>query len=114
MVTSFHPDVELIPPGRGRAGIGFEAVYRGREGVRRFVQQWKSGFKQFRYEPREIADPGGAHFAVRVGMIGTPRGSDTEVRDEYGVIFTLKDGLVIRQENFYEWDEALAALADTG
>jgi ketosteroid isomerase-like protein len=109
--ASFHPEGEFIPPGRGEAGLGFDAVYRGPDGVAQFVQQWKSGFTRFRYEPREIADAGGATFAVRLGMIGTLRGADTEVRDEYGSVITLKDGQVFRQENFFDWNTALTALA---
>jgi ketosteroid isomerase-like protein len=108
--ASLHPDVEFVPPLRGTGGLGFDAVYRGPDGVERFVREWKSGFNPFRYEPREIADAGGASFAVRLGMIGTLRGADAEVREEYGTVITLKDGLVFRQENFRDWDSALAAL----
>jgi ketosteroid isomerase-like protein len=110
LVSALHPEAELIPPGRSQGGLGFAAVYHGPDGVREFVQQWKSGFSEWRYEPREIADGGGAHFAVRVGMIGTFAGSGGEVRDEYGTLYTLDDGLVRRMENFYEWEDALGAL----
>lgn len=111
MRSALHPGVEFIPPMRGTGGLGFDAVYRGPDGVERFVREWKSGFSQFRYEPREIADAGGASFAVRLGMIGTLRDADGEVREEYGTVIVLQDGLVLRQENFRDWDSALAALA---
>ncbi len=110
MRASLHVDVEFFPPDRGQAGLGFDAVYRGPDGVERFVREWKSGFRRFMYEPREIADAGGASFAVRLGMIGTLRGADTEVRDEYGIVITLKEGQVFRQENFRDWSTALTAL----
>jgi ketosteroid isomerase-like protein len=109
--ASLHPDVEFVPPERGTAGLGFDAVYRGPDGVERFVREWKSGFSPFRYEPREIADAGGPSFAVRLGMIGRLRGADAEVREEYGTVITLKDGLVFRQDNFRDWNSALAVLA---
>ncbi len=51
-----HPEVELIPPARDEDALGFDDVYRGPDGVERFIRQWKSGFNGFRYEPREIAD----------------------------------------------------------
>lgn len=108
--ASLDPAIEFYPPGRGEAGLGFDAVYRGPEGVVRFVKQWKSGFSQFRYEPREIADPGGRRFAFRLDMIGKALDSDLEVRDEYGVVVTFAEGRVIRQDNFYEWSEALEVL----
>jgi ketosteroid isomerase-like protein len=108
--ASLHPEIEFIPPGEGRAGIGFDAVYRGPDGVTRFTKQWKSGFTRFRYEPREIADAGGPRFAVRLGLLGTMRGSGAEVRDEYGTLVTLSGGLVLRQRNYFDWEEALEAL----
>jgi ketosteroid isomerase-like protein len=109
LLMSVHPDSELIPPGRGKSGLGFEPVYRGPEGMLAFLRQWKAGFHEFRYEPREIADPGGSRFAVRVGMIGTLT-AGSEIRDEYGIVYTMRDGLVGRMENFYDWEAALAAL----
>jgi hypothetical protein len=110
MRASLHAEVEFFPPERGRGGLGFDAVYRGADGVETFVREWKSGVSRFRYEPREIADAGGASFAVRLGMIGTLRGADTEVRDEYAIVVTLMDGQVFRQENFRDWSTALIAL----
>ena len=108
--SSQHPDCELVPPGEGRGGLGFDAVYRGPQGATSFIKQWKAGFTRFRYEPREIADPGGPLFAVRVDLIGTMRGSGTEVSDEYGAVIRLKDGLVYRTRNYYEWEAALEAI----
>jgi ketosteroid isomerase-like protein len=110
MRASVHPEGEFYPPSHGDAALGFDPVYRGPEGFVAFVQQWKSGFSAFTYEPREIADAG-ERFAVRLGMVGLLRGSDAEVREEYGTVITLKGGQVFRQENFRDWDAALDALA---
>jgi hypothetical protein len=38
------------------------------------------------------------------------RGSETEVEEEYGVVFVLRGGQVFRQINYYGWPEALDAL----
>jgi ketosteroid isomerase-like protein len=111
MRAPLDSEVEFYPPGRGRAGIGFDPVYRGPSGVTKFVKQWKSGFSRFRYEPREIADAGGPSFAIRLGMVGTMHGSDTELSEEYGTVLTLRGGRIIRQENFYDWSAALKALS---
>jgi ketosteroid isomerase-like protein len=111
MQAPLHPEVEFFPPERGRGGLGFDAVYRGPDGVAHFVSEWKSGFSRFTYEPREIADAGGDSFAVRLGMVGALRDAETEVRDEYGIVVTLKDGQIFRLENFRDWSTALAALA---
>jgi ketosteroid isomerase-like protein len=110
--SALHPEVELVPPNRDEPALGFDPVYHGPEGVERFIRQWKSGFNGFRYEPREVADAGGARFALRLGMIW-PLPGGTEVSDEYGVVFTLEDGLVRRQDSFRDWSDALAELTAT-
>ena len=96
-------DVELT-------SFDFDPEYHGPEGFKRFVTQWKSGFDYFRYEPREIADAGGAHFAFKVGVFGRFAGSGTELEDEWATVYTMKDGLTYRMVNEYEWETALATL----
>src|SRR5688572_33207525 len=44
MLVSYHPDVELIPPAPDETAMGFDPVYHGHDGVRRFLDAWKSGF----------------------------------------------------------------------
>jgi SnoaL-like protein len=109
-VSGVHPEAVLQPPGKGQGGLDFEPEYHGPEGARRFVVQWKSGFDYFRYEPREIADAGGAHFALKVGVFGRFAGSGTELADEWATVYTLKDGMAYRMQNEYEWENALATL----
>ncbi len=43
-----------------------------------------------------------------------PLPGGTEMSDEYGVVFTLEDGLVRRQDSFRDWSAALAALTASG
>jgi hypothetical protein len=112
MLANYHPEVALIPPNKGESALGFDPVYRGHEGVRRFFEQWKSGFGRHRYEAREIADAGGGRFALRFGLSGTIGDTDTDVQEEYGNVNTLEAGLLIRQDNFYEWREALSELSE--
>lgn len=110
MLVGYHPDVELIPPAPDESAMGFEPVYRGHDGVRRFLDTWKSGFGEHRYETREVADAGGAHFALRFGLAATFAGSRTEVKSELGSVNSFEDGLLIRQEHFRTWEETLDAL----
>ena len=108
--AAVHPEGVLQPPGKGMGGLDFDPEYHGPEGFTRFVTQWKAGFDYFRYETREIADAGGAHFAFKVGVFGRFAGGGSELADEWATIYTLKDGLVYRMVNEYEWETALAAL----
>jgi hypothetical protein len=110
LLVSHHPDVELIPPAPDESAMGFEPVYHGHDGVRRFLDAWKSGFGRHRYETREIADAGGARFALRFGLAATFADSRTEVQSELGSVNTFEDGLLVRQEHFRTWEETLDAL----
>ena len=110
MLATYHPDIEFIPPGHGEAADGFEGLYRGHEGVRQFILEWKAGFGRHTYTPREIADAGGNSFAFRFALAGTIGDTNIEVPGELGVVNTVEDGLLVRQEFFSEWDDALAAL----
>jgi ketosteroid isomerase-like protein len=115
MQVLFHPEVEIRPPTRpgsdaGVGAAGLQPVYRGRAGLREFLEDWKSGFGDFRYEPREIADAGDGRFAVRLDFVGTIAGTDTELREEAWTVYIVSDGLVVHNPTFYSWPEALAAL----
>ena len=109
MLVSYHPEVELIPPAPDESAM-FDPVYHGHEGVRRFIDAWKSGFSDHHYEMREIADAGGRHFALRFGMRARIADSQTEVTSELGSVNTFDDGLLVRQEHFRTWAETLEAL----
>ncbi|HEX6712509.1 MAG TPA: nuclear transport factor 2 family protein [Thermoleophilaceae bacterium] len=108
VLASYHPEAELLLP---EAEAGFEASYRGKAALRAFFEQWKSGFGAHRYEGREIADAGGGRFALRFLERATIAGSDAEVTNEMAAVVTVEDGMVVRQENFNDWSEALGALA---
>jgi hypothetical protein len=110
--AQMHPEGVLQPPGKGMGGLDFDPEYHGPEGAKRFITQWRASFDYFRYEPREIADAGGAHFAFKVGVFGRFAGGGTELADEWASVYTLKDGLAVRIQNEYEWENALAILEE--
>jgi hypothetical protein len=62
---------------------------------------------------REIADAGGGRFALRIQLSGTIGDTKTAVQVEYGNVNTLERGLLVRQEHFFSWRAAVAALSET-
>ena len=114
VLATYHPAIEMIPPGHGRSADGFDALYRGHERVRQFITEWKAGLGRHTYTPVEIADRGGDSFALRFTLAGTIGDSDVEVPGELGVVNTFERGLVLRQEYFFEWREPLSVLARAG
>ena len=65
---------------------------------------------ELRGEPEQVIDLGG-RFAQRVTHIAVGRSSRVEIRQTQGFIYYLSPrGLVARQEWYWTWEEALAAL----
>ena len=92
----------------GAARIDLAPVYRGHEGLRKLVDEWKAGFEQFRFEPREVFDSGGDRFGVLVEYHGQISGTVTHQLS--GNVFILRDGLGIRQDIYWDSEQAVEAL----
>ena len=86
-----------------RVSIWTRSIW-GREGLRKLLNDWRAGFDQFRFVPREVIDPGGDRFGVLVEQTGmvTHRLS--------GNVFILRDGLAIRQDIYWDSEQAVEAL----
>lgn len=103
----YEPGVELRLMG-GATRIDLDPVYWGHEGLRKVNNDWKAGFEQFRFEPREVIDPGGERFAALVDMHAETSGMVT--RQLTGFVFILRDGLAMRQDFYWDGEEAVDAL----
>jgi hypothetical protein len=57
-----------------------EPVYYDPEGYLKAVELWTAGFAEFRWELRELFDPGGDRFAARVELIDRGGASGLETR----------------------------------
>jgi ketosteroid isomerase-like protein len=107
-VGFYAADCELVPPPK-MVGLGQEPAH-GREGRIRFQERWTAEWGEFRFEPDEVIDFGDGR---RVMMIGRMRGSGLSsgatFDDQWGVLFTLSGGRVIREEVFFDHADALEA-----
>jgi hypothetical protein len=103
----FDPAAEIRLVG-GAARVDLDAVYWGREGLRKLLDDWRAGFEQFRFEPREVIDPGGDRFGVLVEYHGQISGVATHQLS--GNVFILRDGLAIRQDIYWDPEQAVEAL----
>ena len=97
----YRPSVDLIPP-------DFETVYYGEEGYRRFWRLWLEAFDDIRWDPEEILDLGGKAL-VRTRQSAHGSGSGVAVSEPVYQLFTFRRGLVIRQEDFLDRQQALEA-----
>jgi hypothetical protein len=107
MCVFFDPAAEIRLVG-GAARIDLDPVYRGYEGLRKMVDDWKAGFEQISFEPREVIDSGGDRFGVLVEHHAQISGTIT--RQLTGNVFVLGDGLAIRQDIYWDAEQVVEAL----
>jgi ketosteroid isomerase-like protein len=103
----FDPAAEIRLVG-GAARIDLDPVYRGHAGLRKLLADWKAGFEQFRFEPREVIDSGGDRFGVLVEYHGQISGTATH--QVTGNVFILRDGLAVRQDIYWDSEQVAEAL----
>jgi ketosteroid isomerase-like protein len=97
-----HPEVEWTTREDG-------LTYRGREAVRDAFERWLESFDAYSYEVRRSIDCGGDEVLV-VGLeVGTGAMSGAEVRSVRYDLFTIRDGMIVRRQEFYDENEALEA-----
>jgi ketosteroid isomerase-like protein len=100
-VYEYRPSRDLMPPDQ-------EAVFYGREGYLRLWRYWLDAFGDIRWEPEEILDFGDS-FLVTTQQRGRGSGSGVIVSKPVFQLFTVRDGLIVRQEDFLDRSEALEA-----
>jgi ketosteroid isomerase-like protein len=88
------------------AGLG---THEGTAEIRRFFEDWLDAYEEFEVQLEEILDLGnGVAFAVVVQR-GRPVGSSGRVQLRYATTSILVDGMIARQTNHSDSDEARAA-----
>ena len=84
-----------------RMRLDLEASYRGRDGVRAFIQSYQDAFGDLTYEPQWIVDLGGDVFVMLLhqSLRGRASGASVEQVSAHRVEF--HDGLIVREEVFF-------------
>jgi ketosteroid isomerase-like protein len=85
-----------------------ELPTQGREAVRASVALWRAEWDDYRVMPEGFVDIGDS-VIVTVRLRGRGRGSGIEVDALFHDVYTLRDGLIVRMDQFTERAEALAA-----
>jgi ketosteroid isomerase-like protein len=102
----FRRDVQFYPP-RALVESGIvDSSYRGHDGYRRFWGEWLTAWGRYRAEPQELIDLGD-RLLILGRLKGHGDGSGTPVAQEYAALIYLRDGQVVRQQEYFEHAEAL-------
>jgi ketosteroid isomerase-like protein len=97
----FHDDVEYLP------GEESEAIH-GLDAVRRYFEGWLDTWDSFKAEPTEFLARGD-HVVIGEAYEGRGRGSGVEVTMQSWSVSLLRDGQIIRRDEFPDRAEALDA-----
>jgi ketosteroid isomerase-like protein len=85
-------------------------VYHGHEGVRAYWRNWLSAWSDLDFELQDVVDAGDEVVALirNQRQWGRHSGIVTEV-EPYGLVFTIRDGKVVRWRAYPDQDSALEA-----
>jgi ketosteroid isomerase-like protein len=94
--------------------LGFDSLYVGHDGVRRFWKDWLSAWETTSFEYEEFIDAGEQVIVVlSQRMRGRTSGIDLE-SDSYAQVWTVRAGKLVRTEFFPTRAEALEAVGVRG
>jgi ketosteroid isomerase-like protein len=106
-VVRFAPDYEAP---REWLIAGMPNVYRGHGGLREWFAELREAWEILDHTPLEVVDAGDAvAFLCRVRL--RARTSGIELDSRLGQVFWIERGLIVRERDFSDWEEALRALS---
>jgi|SRR6185295_18890041 len=70
---------------------------------------WMEPYDDFLYEPVKIIDAGGNGVVATLHQRGKPHGSSSWVEMDYGLVYTVEEGLITRADFYATPEEALEA-----
>src|ERR1700719_2176086 len=93
MLETGDPEIEIVTLMGG--------TYRGHAGWRLLVEQMAEEVSGFQFVPEDLIDVGQDRVVAVTRWVGTGRTSGITFFDTtIGFVYTLRDGLVVRQESF--------------
>jgi ketosteroid isomerase-like protein len=109
-LVGYHPEFEIFPA-RAWVEAGLvEPCYRGPEGYRQYVAIWDEVWGADSYlRPVELIDLG-ERFVILTQAPMRARASGVPLTGTFALVSTLKDGTVIRQDEYWDHAEALEAV----
>jgi ketosteroid isomerase-like protein len=106
MLARMHPDFEWRP----LEASPVARVYRGREQVRRYVEDWLGTFESLRLELEDPAQVADRVVAVVRGH-GRGRASGVQIETRFCQVWTLCHGTAIAMEEHATREQGLASVA---
>jgi ketosteroid isomerase-like protein len=105
----YSPDVVLDASRLDLAGVaGVEGISRGHDGLKRFFREWHEAWGDIDYTYDELIEAGDDVISI-VTRHARGRASGIEVERLFALLWTVRDGRVVRVVWFLSREEALEA-----
>jgi ketosteroid isomerase-like protein len=106
----YDPDIEWDATDLFEANPDLVGVYRGYDGVRTYWRRWLSAWSSIRFEVEDVRGSGDHVVALIRNQHQTGRLSGIETKmPPYGLVFTFRDGKVVRWKSYPDRESALEA-----
>ena len=83
-------------------------VFKGHEAMRRYYGQWYETFDDIQVETEELLDAG-EQIVAMIRAVGRMKGSGANIDMRLGIVYTVRDGLIVRGREYPSREEALEA-----
>jgi ketosteroid isomerase-like protein len=103
-LENFDGEVEWIGPPEWPD----DRTYKGHDGIRRLAAAWGENFDEYRVDPDRLIDAGDRVVAL-ANQRGRIKGSAVPIAQEVGVIWTVRDAMIVHVEAYFSWSEVLEA-----
>ncbi len=104
----YEPDCEVYVPAPFQ-GLGMAAEYRGHAGAQEALDAVNE-FLEVLWKPNHLIDLGDKRVVMRAGLSATGDTSGIATHQVYGSVFHFSArGRIARQDQFWTWEETLAA-----
>jgi ketosteroid isomerase-like protein len=103
----WHPDINW----RAMEGALDDAgEIHGKEAMRRYALDWLDTFENMSFTPEDLIDAGEDRVVAVQHLTGRAKFSGIETELRYVVVYTVREGRIVRGREYAEKDEALKAV----
>jgi ketosteroid isomerase-like protein len=107
-LVRFAPDWHYDAP-REWLIAGMPSVYRGHAGLRQWSADLREAWEFLDHTPLEVVDAGDViAFLCKIRL--RARTSGIEIDSRLGQVFWIERGLIVRERDFSDWDDALGVV----
>jgi ketosteroid isomerase-like protein len=85
------------------------ATHRGRAAYKRYVEQWMESFEGLHADVEEYIDAGDGRVFTWIRWTGRGRTGGVDADWHLAIVYTVRDGQIIRGEEYFDRSEALEA-----